>query len=121
MWLWTGWFSSAAAGPRGDQGVRIQPRGGSHDKHRELSRAAYSSGWILEGGYASSSGVNSSSGEAKVTGSDDLSWGLSCVTSSSKLPAGGLKNGLEPGVWYARTHTDWPLVKCILGRVSLLR
>lgn len=103
MWLWTGWVSSAGAGPRGDQGVQIQPRDGSHHERRELSGAAYSSGQILEGAYASSSGVNSCSGEAKITGSDDLSWGLSYVTSSPKLPSGGLKSGLESGD-SVRTH-----------------
>lgn len=51
MWLWTRWFSSAATGARGDQGIQIQPRGCSHDERRQL-RAAYSSGRILEGGYA---------------------------------------------------------------------
>lgn len=38
----------------------------------QLSRAAYSRGWILEGGYTASSRVSSSSGEARITESDDL-------------------------------------------------
>lgn len=85
------------------RGFRSSP-GTAHHECRELSGAAYSSGRILEGAYASSWGVNSCSGEAKITGSDDLSWGLSYVTSSSKLPSGGLKSGLESGD-SVRTHT----------------
>ena len=65
---------------------RSRPGGALTMNVRQLSRAAHSSGWSLDGGYTSSSRVKSLSREAKITGSDDLFWGLSYVTSSPSCP-----------------------------------